>query len=210
MSRPLRTAGPTTRAHVTRAALLATVVCSPALDAQARPTPRPAAPPITSSRDSIRGIARRNLLIDGRTWLGVYGTMSLGAAVERVLTAPGRLGPGTLGVGGSVDLYRYTQGFAGVGDWSVTVIPIGGFANYHLHVASLPRLDPYVGLGLGFAHVRATARALGESVSESGRASGPFSSGQIGARWFFTPNLAAQVQTGWGIGDLAIGVSWKR
>jgi hypothetical protein len=150
-----------------------------------------------------------SLLLDARTWLGVHGTLSLGASGEKLVTEPGRVGPGAISVGASVDAYRYGGSYAGLGEWNVTVVPVGGFANYHIALDDR-RFDPYVGLGLGYAVVQASARTAGGGVASVGRASGVYSFGHLGARYFVSPRLAVQAQTGWGLGSLSVGVSWKR
>jgi opacity protein-like surface antigen len=156
---------------------------------------------------AVRGVEPRRLLLGARTWLGVYGTASLGVDGEMALTQPGRYGPGMISAGAAVDLYRYSDRY-GAASWSMNVVPVGAYANYHL-VLENRRFDPYVGLGLGYAVVSGSARVGGESVSAA-RGSGVFTFGQLGARYFVTPNLAAQAQTGFGIGSLSLGVSWKR
>ncbi len=161
-----------------------------------------------SAAAAIKGIEPGHLMLDGRTWLGISGTLSVGASGEVLVAERGRFGPGAVGVGAAVDAYRYGQNF-GVGEWNVTVIPVGGFANYHIPLADR-RFDPYVGLGLGYAVVRASATVLGEQTTGFARSSGVFTFGHLGARYFVKPRLAVQAQTGWGLGAMSVGVSWKR
>jgi opacity protein-like surface antigen len=177
-----------------------------ARDSAARPDTGRAAR-VGARAGAVRGVEPGRLLLGARTWLGVYGTASLGVDGEMALTRPGRYGPGMISAGAAVDLYRYSDRY-GAASWSMNVIPVGAYANYHL-VLENRRFDPYVGLGLGYAVVSGSASVGGQSVSGA-RGSGVFTFGQLGARYFVTPNLAAQAQTGFGIGSLSVGVSWKR
>jgi hypothetical protein len=195
---------------------VATALCllAPALlAAQARPrgAPRDTTPAADSAaaRRRITGFEPGHLYVGPRTWLGIYGTVSVGGQAEIAVSRPGQFGPGTLGAGASVDLYHYGDRF-GPAEWSVTVLPIGGHVNYHFPLEDR-RIDPYVGLGLGVAVVSASVRSADGAYEESaGRASGVFSFGTVGARYFFRPDLAVQAQTGWGFGGISIGVTWKR
>jgi hypothetical protein len=175
----------------------------------------PAARPGTARRapagaaPAIKGIEPGRLMLDARTRLGISGTLSLGAGGEILVTERGRVGPGAIGVGAAADIYRYGERYGTLGDWSVTVVPVGAYANYHFPLADR-RFDPYVGLGLGYAVVSARARVAGGGAGASGRASEPFTFGHLGARYFVGPRFAVQAQTGWGLGGLSVGVSWKR
>lgn len=197
----------------TLAPVAAALLLTPALlAAQQRPTTTAARPPAT--RDTARtgagvGFEPGHLFVGPRTWLGINGTASIGGQAEIAVSKPGQYGPGVLAVGASADVYHYSESYAFV-DWSMTVVPIGGYVNYHVPLSD-KRIDPYVGAGLGFAMVSASVRSsLDDYSASSGRASGVFSFGQVGARYFFKPNLAVQAQTGWGFGGMSLGVTWKR
>lgn len=167
------------------------------------------ASPQTAPRDTAVPLRPGRMLLDARTWIGINGTTSLGASGERVIVGPGQLGPGSLGVGASVDAYHYSANYAGVAEWSENVVPLTAFAAYHLTFRDLPRLDPYVGVGLGYAVVSVHASTVdGETAGATG--GGVFSTGQLGARWYFTPTLAVHAQTSFGLGSFGVGVSWKR
>ena len=79
---------------------------------------------------------------------------------------------------------------------------------YHFHgFETVPQLDPYAGLMLGYNIA---------SYSATGGYSGPNNFGGglgysffLGARWFFTDNIAAFVELGYGVSVLNAGVSFK-
>lgn len=155
------------------------------------------------------GYEGNHLYAGARTWLGVYGTLSIGGTLERPMTKPGQYGPGIISAGVGADFYRYSTDIGGIADWSVTVIPITGFANYHFPLKN-KKLDPYAGIGVGYAVVSASVRTYGgDSFTSRGRASGVYLSGSLGARYYVRPTLALQAETGFGVGALSLGVSWK-
>lgn len=84
---------------------------------------------------------------------------------------------------------------------------VGARGAYHHFFKSVPQLDPYVGLMLGYNIV---------TYSSSGDYTGPNSYGSgigysifIGSRWFFNDNFAAFAELGYGIAVLNAGVSFK-
>lgn len=172
-------------------------------------TRRGDAKPASARPAGTTGFEPGHLFVGPRTWLGVYGTVSVGGQAEIAASEPGRVGPGVLGVGLSADVYHYGQRWA-YGEWSATVIPVGAYANYHIPVGDR-RFDPYVGGGVGFALVSGSWRVLDQQYDTGvSRSSGLYTLGHVGGRYFVRPNLAVQAETGWGIGALSIGVTWKR
>ncbi len=163
-----------------------------------------------STKGSItEGFTEGHLYAGPRVWAGVYGTMAFGVSAEKSLGGPRKdLGNGRIGVGGGIDMYSYGVGYAGY-RWSYRVIPVSGFANYHMTLKN-PRLDPYAGLGVGYYIVSSSVDGPGlDHYDYSARANALFVGAHIGARYFVKPNLAVQAQTGVGLGNLAVGVSWK-
>ncbi len=203
--------------------LAVAIVATPAVAQQRRSALAPSA-----SRDSASAEARKNesspasakgsvsegfkeghLYAGPHIWAGVYGTMAFGVSAEKSLGGPRKdLGNGRIGVGGGIDMYSYSVGYAGY-KWSYRVIPVSGFANYHMTLKN-PRLDPYAGLGVGYYIVSSSVEGPGlDHYDYTARANALFVGAHIGARYFVKPNLAVQAQTGVGLGNLAVGVSWK-
>ena len=137
-----------------------------------------------------------------RIWLGVYGTIAIGGQVELAYSEPGQYGPGIVGIGAGVDYYSYDYGSGAFGG-SYTVIPISAFANYHFVLENNRRIDPYVGLGLGYYLVSASGSG------QTARAGAVFLALQLGGRYFMTPRLAAQAHAGVGVGNISLGLAYK-
>lgn len=204
-------------------ALAIAIVATPAVAQQRRSALAP-----TASHDSARAEAGKNesspasakgsitegfkeghLYAGPHIWAGVYGTMAFGVSAEKSIGGPRKdLGNGRIGVGGGIDMYSYSVGYASY-RWSYRVIPVSGFANYHMTLKN-PRLDPYAGLGIGYYIVSSSVDGPGlDHYDYTARANALFVGAHIGARYFVKPNLAVQAQTGVGLGNLAVGVSWK-
>jgi hypothetical protein len=135
--------------------------------------------------------------IGARIGFGAIGFgFSLGADYEYGITNPNEVGPGRIGIGGTLDWSHYSSGVYGV-----TWIPISVLGYYHLDLDN-KNLDPFAGIGLGYWIV---------SSSPSGYtySSGIEPVGQLGVRYFFQPNLAAQARIGFGASALSVGIDYK-
>lgn len=142
-----------------------------------------------------------------RIWIGnLNGAMAIGGQIERGFTQPGQYGPGIIAAGVGVDYYSWDQDF-GVGHYDYSVIPIQLFGNYHFPIASMPKLDPYVGIALVYQRVSASWTGAGAASSAAG--SGTDFAGQLGARYFLTEKMAIQAQVGFGYGTLGLGATWR-
>jgi hypothetical protein len=103
---------------------------------------------------------------------------------------------------------KFTSFFGSYG-WEYTYIIIGARGNYHFtELFKDAKMDPYVGLTLGYNIV---------SVKETGTipfgisASGSYFlyGGHLGLRYYFSSNLGAQLEFGYGIGVLNLGIAYK-
>jgi hypothetical protein len=134
--------------------------------------------------------------------LGLGGTgdagFSLGARFERVFKALPDLGDGHLGIMGSIDWWKYDIGVGTIYD--ITYIPISGTANYHFNVKSNPKIDPFVGAGLGYWIVNTN---FGGSYN-----SGIYFITRAGIRYFFSPKVAFYGDVGFGASNLNVGLSF--
>ena len=130
-----------------------------------------------------------------RVWLGGVeeGATAYGATIERAISDPDSDEDGVWALGASFDYYQYNV--ASVVD--VSVMPIGAVVSYHVALEN-PRIDPYVGAGLGYFIVSASGGGYGA------RASTVFFQSQLGARYFLTDAAAIGAHIGTGIGSLAI------
>jgi hypothetical protein len=124
---------------------------------------------------------------------------SFGGRFEHAIKALPDMGNGMLGVEAGFDYYSWSNSF-----YSYKYIPIGVTANYHFKLDE-PKIDPFIGLGLGYQMITCDVHGLG-NVCES---SAVYFIGRAGARYFFTPKTAAYVDAGTGGGALHIGVTFK-
>jgi hypothetical protein len=133
--------------------------------------------------------------------LGGIGSASasFGGRFEHAIKALPDMGNGMLGVEAGFDYYSWSNSF-----YSYKYIPIGVTANYHFKLDE-PKIDPFIGLGLGYQMITCDVHGLG-NVCES---SAVYFIGRAGARYFFTPKTAAYVDAGTGGGALHIGVTFK-
>ena len=123
-------------------------------------------------------------------------------------------GPGVLGLGAylgykSFSNSGYLENSAFTQDWKYTVI--GFRANYHyMGLKNLPQLDPYGGLMISYDAVNYTFNSTDGITDPSGEYNGSLGlSLYAGGRWFFTKNIAAFVEVGFGVANLTVGGCYK-
>lgn len=114
-------------------------------------------------------------------------------------------GPGVISLGGYVGNTGYNYKWnGGKYSWNYTIV--GARSAYHFNgITSVPQLDPYGGAMIGYNIV---------SYSGSDDYSNSYGSGLefslfVGARWFFTDNVAAFAELGYGVSYLNLGVAFK-
>ena len=90
-------------------------------------------------------------------------------------------------------------------EYKYTYILIGARGNYHF--ATSEKFDPYAGVTLGYNIVSVTAPGSGGNYNAKGSAL--LAGGQLGANYYFSSNLGAFAELGYGIGILTIGISAK-
>jgi hypothetical protein len=143
-----------------------------------------------------------------RLWLGnLNGSFAIGVQAERGFTQPEQYGPGIIAGGVGIDYYSWSYSYQPFGEYSYSVVPIQVFGNYHFIVASMPKLDPYLGLALVYSIVNASWS--GSGVAAGADASSLAFAGQGGARYFVSDKLAIQGQVGFGYGTLGLGAAWR-
>jgi hypothetical protein len=133
--------------------------------------------------------------------LGGIGAASfaIGGRFERGIRTLPSLNDGVLGIGVSADWYHYSESFIGT-DYDFTYIPVAATANYHFNLEN-KKLDPFVGLGLGYLIVNTP---YGGSYS-----SGIYAVGRLGMRYFMSPKMALYGDVGAGAAALNVGVMFK-
>jgi outer membrane protein W len=138
---------------------------------------------------------------------GINGaSASFGGRFEHAIKALPDLGNGTLGIEGAFDYYSWGQSFTGY-SWSYKFIPIGVTANYHFKLDE-PKIDPFIGAGLGYNVVSCSGSGAFGTVS-CGYSSNLYFIGRVGARYFFAPKMAVYADAGAGGAAFNVGVTFK-
>lgn len=135
--------------------------------------------------------------------LGYGGGIVLGGMVESPITNPGTVGPGRLSIAGRIDYWSWSDGY-----YSLSYIPIGVYCNYHF-VINDPRWDLFAGLGLGYAVISQSYNGPSGVPYSYPSASTVFITGDIGARYFVSPNIAIRAEYGLSYLPLGIGVDFR-
>lgn len=126
------------------------------------------------------------------------------------------LGPGVLGIGGYLgykSLGFNDPGFGFEYDWSWRYLILGVRGNWHYNEwHGIDELDVYGGLLVSYNSVKWTDNTTypeGFPIVPSSSSSGIGLSALVGARYYFTESLAAQVELGYGISYASIGLAYK-
>lgn len=145
----------------------------------------------------------------------VYSSQSpaLGLSYEHGLM---ELGPGVLGVGGYIGFkslgYRYAgPGFEYDWSWRYTIVGLRGSWHYN-DWHGIDELDVYGGLLLSYNSVKwtdSTRYPSGFISTPSSASSGIGLSALVGGRYYFTDNLAAQMELGYGVAYASVGLAFK-
>ena len=130
---------------------------------------------------------------------------SFGGRFEHAIKPLPDLGNGMLGIQLAAEYYSWSSSFVGY-SWSYKYIPIGVTANYHFKLDE-PKIDPFVGLGLGYNIV--SCSLTGSINVGCGYDSGVYFIGRAGARYFFSPKMAVYGDVGAGGATLNLGVMFK-
>jgi hypothetical protein len=144
--------------------------------------------------------------------IGVGGlgsaSASFGGRFERAIKALPDMGNGVLGIQAAFEYYSWSSGNIGGYSWSYKYIPVGVTGNYHFKLDD-PKIDPFVGLGLGYNVVSCDWSGPNASATGCGYSSGIYFIGRAGARYFFSPKMAAYGDVGAGGATLNLGIMFK-
>jgi hypothetical protein len=112
---------------------------------------------------------------------------------------------GTVGYAASSEEFYY-------GKWTYSYIFIGANGNYHF-LEKNAKIDAFAGLGLGYTIVNVSETYnpgyTGYQYNYSAGSSFFAYDIHVGARYYFTPKLAAHAELGWGFGIFRFGLSYK-
>jgi len=145
--------------------------------------------------------------------LGGLGSASaaFGGRFEHAIKTLPDLGNGVLGIQVAAEYYSWSSNFrsgTAVFSSSIKYIPIGVTANYHFKLEE-PKIDPFVGLGLGYNVVSCSYSGTFTGSGDCGYSSGIYFIGRAGARYFFSPSMAAYGDVGAGGATLNLGLMFK-
>jgi hypothetical protein len=129
---------------------------------------------------------------------------SIGGRFEHAIKALPDMGNGILGIQAGFEYYSWSGG-TGAGSYSWKYIPFGVTANYHFKLDE-PKIDPFVGLGLGYQIITCDAPGLPGGYCSN---SAIYFIGRAGARYFFSPSMAAYADVGAGASTLSLGLMFK-
>lgn len=119
----------------------------------------------------------------------------------------GVLDEGSIGVGGYLGFSRYKWEYLSWG-YNYTNLILG--ARGVFHYPFMDKLDTYGGLLLGFRIV--SSKEFGDAVfgyNYSATSSGLATSLFVGGRYYFSDNLAAMLELGYGISYINLGIALK-
>jgi hypothetical protein len=147
----------------------------------------------------------------GQKYLGVHVGMS-GVGSAPAFGVSGEMAYNDrISLGAWADTWSYGEDFGtalGTYSWNVRYLALAGTGAYHFPIESTPKLDPFLGLALGYFVVSTKAEGLG-TVDYSGDASRIFLGGFGGARYFFRENLSGVARVGFGASYLTVGLDVK-
>lgn len=119
-----------------------------------------------------------------------------------------------ISVGGIASYYKsaVNYGYAGLGGakWTYSYLTVGVRSDYHFgRYVGVEKLDLYGGAVLAYGIVSVSAPASPYAVLNTSSANLFIWGLNLGARYFFTPAFAAQVELGVGLGNLSAGLAYK-
>lgn len=115
---------------------------------------------------------------------------------------------GTLSVGGIVGFKTASYKYSGMYDWSWTDYIIAARGAIHADIFKVEKLDTYGGLALGLRiqTVKYDEPFLGNDSESATKGLFAF---YVGSRYYFTEQIAAFGELGYGLGYLTLGISYK-
>lgn len=155
-----------------------------------------------------KGTTAANVGIGLGTALGGLGNArpAISASIDHGVWDVG--GPGVISLGGYVGNtgYKYTSGNY---TYKWNYIVVGARGAYHYNgFTTVPNLDVYGGAMLGYNIVKYSSDGDDMAMANS-YGSGMGFSGFLGSRWFFSDNIGAYAELGYGVSVLNVGLTFK-
>jgi hypothetical protein len=143
---------------------------------------------------------------------GIGGAnVAIGGRFEHAIQNLPSMANGVLGIQVGADYYSWSAHAGGPNfaySWSIKYLPIGVTMNYHFKLDE-PKLDPFVGLGLGYDIVSCHVSGTFTGVGDCGYDSGLYLIARGGVRYFFAPAMALYGDVGAGGATLNVGLMFK-
>ncbi|HMQ79373.1 MAG TPA: hypothetical protein PKE39_05150 [Ignavibacteria bacterium] len=124
-------------------------------------------------------------------------------------------GIGTVSLGGIFRYYSYSFVYTNGDSRKYSFTSIGLQSNYNFNQIGDGKFVPFAGLVLGYNYVNSTYTDFtrrGVYVTDVSYRSGAWLWGQLGMRYFFSPNVAGSIRLGLGNNDfntIELGVDFK-
>lgn len=115
-----------------------------------------------------------------------------------------------ISIGAWIDTWSYGESYAILGSttsWDTRYVSFAGTGAYHFPVESNPRLDPFLGVAVGYFVVSSSASGS-SGATYTGSGSRLFLGGHGGVRYFFKPNMAGVALLGVGASYLTVGMDF--
>lgn len=116
-----------------------------------------------------------------------------------------------ISVGAWADTWSYGESYAiGTGSyrWDVRYVALAGNSAYHFPIEDHPKLDPFVGVSLGYFVVSTQGSGTG-GIAYAGDSSRMFVGGFGGVRYAFRERLSGVARLGFGASHLTLGVDYR-
>jgi hypothetical protein len=116
-----------------------------------------------------------------------------------------------IGIGATFDTWSYSERYTGIfqAGWTIRYLAFAGTGAWHFPVESNPKLDPFVGLGVGYFVVDSKWDGGGVIGSYSGSGSRVFADGFAGLRYHFQPTLSGVLRAGVSVSYLTAGMDFR-
>jgi hypothetical protein len=155
--------------------------------------------------------------VAGKSYLGPsVGLSFLGSALQYGVNYEYgmKMEFGMVGIGGVFRYWGYSEDFGyygGAGKWKYTNILIGAQGNYHFKMDPGSKIDPWVGVVLGYDASSVKWDGPGGNTFSSPTSGGLVLNAQGGARYWFSPTMAVRASIGYGsmsYGALDLGIDF--
>ncbi|MEL6866195.1 MAG: hypothetical protein AAFP19_17330 [Bacteroidota bacterium] len=134
-------------------------------------------------------------------------TPIISAAFEKAYKE--KIGPGYLGIGGQIGYKSATYDYGSVGfryNWKYRYTMLAARALYHPDFISIDNFDVYGGLTLGMYFLRFSSN---DDLFVNYNSNHVLLGAVVGAKYYFTEQLAAYAELGYGLGYLNVGIAYK-